>query len=219
MLYFWKAWGSRISNITFLCIRCKMHKYTKRSNMCYIFKKLVVQGFQLWSSYHHINLKERTVVLWTSFFLSNFFLPSCRSWAALLSHKFLIEKFLISNRGFWDIYFGIFTIIFECFCEGPSQPFWLICVHWGQFGRCCPQVCHDAQANMHRRSSFSLDLTLLQFISSSGEAPEPGLAILFWLGALSGPAASFSDGQGLSEPHCGSALYQIQHNFVQWEEL
>ena len=35
--------------------------------MCYIFEKLVVQGYQLWSSYHHINLTERIVVLWTPF--------------------------------------------------------------------------------------------------------------------------------------------------------
>ena len=28
MLYFWKAWDSRISNMTFPCIKCKIHKYT-----------------------------------------------------------------------------------------------------------------------------------------------------------------------------------------------
>ena len=28
VLYFWKAWDSRISNMTFLCIKCKIHKYT-----------------------------------------------------------------------------------------------------------------------------------------------------------------------------------------------
>ena len=37
--------------------------------MCYIFEKMVVQG--LWPSYHHINLTERTVVLWTPFFCTN----------------------------------------------------------------------------------------------------------------------------------------------------
>ena len=28
MLYFLKAWDSRISNMTFPCIKCKIHKYT-----------------------------------------------------------------------------------------------------------------------------------------------------------------------------------------------
>ena len=28
VLYFWKAWDSRISNMTFQCIKCNIHKYT-----------------------------------------------------------------------------------------------------------------------------------------------------------------------------------------------
>ena len=117
MLYFWKAWVSRISNMTFPRIKCKIHKYTnsqihkytntkclyktqhvlyfwkaggsrisimiiissyhyayhhkykvfKRPNMCYIFEKLVVQRYQLWSLYH-INLTEHTVVLMDAIF-------------------------------------------------------------------------------------------------------------------------------------------------------
>ena len=47
VLYFWKAWDSRISKMTFPCIKCKIHKYTitqihknkvlKIPYMCYIF--------------------------------------------------------------------------------------------------------------------------------------------------------------------------------------
>ena len=38
--------------MTFPCIKCKIHKYKvlKRQNMCYIFEKHGIQGYQLWHS-------------------------------------------------------------------------------------------------------------------------------------------------------------------------
>ena len=69
MLYFWKAWDSRILNMTFPCIKCETHKYAntqihkykvlKRPNMCYII--------------YYINiykLTERPVVLLNAIFLT-----------------------------------------------------------------------------------------------------------------------------------------------------
>ena len=53
----------------FPCIKCKIHKYEvlKRPNMCYIFEKLVVQGYQLWSSYHHIIISSHHHIITSSY--------------------------------------------------------------------------------------------------------------------------------------------------------
>ena len=47
----------------------RKYKVLRRPKMCYNFEKPVIQGYQLWSSHHHINLTERTVVLWMPFFV------------------------------------------------------------------------------------------------------------------------------------------------------
>ena len=48
VLYFWKAWDSRISNMTFPCIKCEIHKYTNtkclKDPTCAIFLKSI--GFK-----------------------------------------------------------------------------------------------------------------------------------------------------------------------------
>ena len=62
-LYFWKAWDSSISNMTFPCIKCKIHKYTSiqlhkytntkctqdqtKNPTCDILFEQLVKGYQL----------------------------------------------------------------------------------------------------------------------------------------------------------------------------
>ena len=85
-------------------------------------------------------------------------------------------------------------------CLLPSwglHHFWLIRVHWGRFD-VCAQVCHDAQAGkayiMHwGRQSHSVR-SRPSLCHRPTEAPTPWLTIRSWLGALSGLAASSSDG-------------------------
>ena len=65
VLYFWKEACSRISKITFPCVKLtntkiQIHKYTntaydklpERPSMCYIFENRIVQGYQ--KSYSHV---------------------------------------------------------------------------------------------------------------------------------------------------------------------
>ena len=57
VLYFESTWDSRISNMTFPCVKCEIHKYAnmyihknkvlKRPNMCNIFEKHGIQGYQI----------------------------------------------------------------------------------------------------------------------------------------------------------------------------
>ena len=43
------------------------YEVLKRPNMCYIFEKLVVQGYQLWSSYHHIIISSHHHIITSSY--------------------------------------------------------------------------------------------------------------------------------------------------------
>ena len=58
IIYLFKAWDSRISNMTFMCVKCKIYNYSNTQIQNYklpicaiFFEKLGVQWYQLWHSH------------------------------------------------------------------------------------------------------------------------------------------------------------------------
>ena len=121
--------------------------------------------------------------------------------------KQAIWRFFRDDKSLWCTFPNQLHWLLECFCKRPTPPFLVnFCPLKAVWQSLCTGVAWRAgllppsnsiQSGVDPPSIHSL-------VRLRGEAPEPWLAISFWLGTLSG-AASSPDGQGLSEHHCGSA--------------